>query len=218
MGSPVYLPTLRALVWQPFTVKADGPDVTVTVTVAIEAGRTVIDAIEVTRKPGTLSVSAAVLRAIPVGTMARLGVQNFATPVTRRGDELVVPMMGGAPVDANALEAALPARRPRSRSAHDTLLAQVVDAYRRALARGDAKPRVAVASELNISATYVGKLLSEARARKLLGPAPGGGRAGEVPLTSSNAPHEDRSSSAREAPADKTARKQNPPTKKGKKP
>jgi hypothetical protein len=67
-------------------------------------------------------------------------------------------------------------RRPLD---HHVVLRNVVREYRSALEARDPAPRRAVAATLNYTPAYVGKLLVEARKRRMLGAA-APGRAGEV--------------------------------------
>jgi hypothetical protein len=78
----------------------------------------------------------------------------------------------------------LSAERKRPGRPRDDSLLRMVESYRRALDDETVTaPRDAVAKELGYSNEYVGKRLSVARKRGILGPSPGNGKAGETRTT-----------------------------------
>jgi hypothetical protein len=166
--------------WQVRFWRDDAPAVKASMDVAVEDGRLVCQRVEMTRVDGAPGISSTDLRSIPIGRMMAHSVKAVAYDVQERDDgRLELSARTAQTTDEEVHE--LSAERKRPGRPRGDSISRMVDSYRRALDdKTVTAPRDAVAKELGYSNEYVGKRLSIARSRGLLGPAPGNGQAGEV--------------------------------------
>lgn len=132
----------------------------VTIVVTIRDGRAQCDSLAVENRRGREPITATVLREIPVASIVEqvvLGV--FGTPYRKAGKKQV-------PIATQELVEARADRLPRR-----VLMPKVVESYKEAIALQDRAPIKSIAAKLAYDAGYISKLVSEARAAKLLGPA-----------------------------------------------
>lgn len=106
------------------------------------------------------------------------------SPASRKNGRLEVQVFGGDPAAGEAVVRKMHRagrQGHRTRQDHDAVLRDVATTYRKHLVSGHPAPRDATRREMNLSNSYVGRLLYEARRTDppLLGPAPIG-RAGEL--------------------------------------
>lgn len=119
----------------------------------------VCELFQVAAIPGGPKVSPTTLREIPLAAVLERMLTDLGFPYRLvDGEQISVPTP--TVVEERA------SRQPRS-----TVLPQVVEAYRDAIARGSNSPTADVARQLNYARGYVSRLLSDARKAGMLGAA-----------------------------------------------
>lgn len=190
LGGLTYLPNQRAAIPKHVTAVATSPSWTATIEIVIETGRPVVENVSVHRVDGGPEISSSTLREIPVASIVRNALTVIAIPARSEDGQLRLSMMrveGEESTESVVGEFLNSQRRvPRSKEGHHELLMKVASEYRKACADPLIKrPRMHVATVLNLSSSYIGKLVSEARRTDppLLNKAPGPGRSGEIEAT-----------------------------------
>jgi hypothetical protein len=187
LGGLTYLPNQRAAIPKQVTAVATSPTWKATIDIVIEAGRPVVENVSVHRVDGGPEISSSTLREVPVASIVRNALTVAAFPARSEDGQLrlsMLPTEGEESTEGVVGEFLNSQRRaPRSKEGHLELLMKVASEYRKACADPLIKrPRTHVATVLNLSSSYIGKLVSEARRTDppLLNNAPGPGKAGEV--------------------------------------
>jgi hypothetical protein len=162
-----------------FTATFDGP-FALTLEVAFQDGRPICERLEASRLQGGAPLTNALAR-FPIRDLM---LEAASQVLNEAGNELTMDaLLAGPSPSRSGIDEVLRHMRAGERRAksHSELLKRVVTTYRRFIEAGDQAPRTATAKELQLKATYVGRLLHEARRTKppLLGPAEPG-RAGEA--------------------------------------
>lgn len=158
--------------------KNTGLRASVELSIAIESGRIVCERFVMTREPGGPPVTTLELRSVPVAALLELSAKRR---IVAKGRSVgIVPTNDESREVGNRADKVIRQLRPSKRPRGDRgeVLREVSALYREALARKDPAPRKAIGLEMGLSPGYVAQLLSEARAKGILGPATAG-RAGE---------------------------------------
>lgn len=182
-GELAAVPGLPDLAVPQLGVVADDPGIPfdVEMAIAVVYGKPVCTSLTAAQRPGGPPVTRQGLNSLPVNRLIR---QAVATGILRKAGEGPGFVAWDWPAAPGGAEAALrelgrKGGRPTDPGTRDRMH-RAVSIYRDLLAAGVTQPTRTIAKELHISVSYASQLLTRARKRGLLGPAPSG-RAGEQP-------------------------------------
>jgi hypothetical protein len=151
----------------------------VEMTASVRGGRLVCERLCLSSERGNTVITTATLRKIPVAALMKQAAKSVAqvheAPHDNWEDE------GTAAENRANIRIARLVAGGRTRGDRGAILKKVASTYRKAVKLDHPAPREFVATELNYSVSYVGKLLVEARRQGLLRKALPG-RPGEQPL------------------------------------
>jgi hypothetical protein len=166
--------------WRVEAERQGEPRVAVYLDVVVEDGRLCCERVELVRVQRAPGLSSANLRDIPVARLMRYSAFRLIMDVVSedQGSVSIEPTARPLREAVAELRDVLGPRKPSGRPRGGSL-SRIVALYQREIAHGNRAPRKVIAEETGYSVEYIGKRLSVARNRGLLGPARRG-KAGEV--------------------------------------